>query len=107
MGLSLKQGFEETDIAGMLGAARDEVGPHLLWVSKKGDVWLDVVPASLAPDAYVKLRKDDIQFYFPPFERGKGLVGEKGAADFVLVVRLRHALTMNWDRGFKGVVETY
>lgn len=107
MHINLQEGLEEDDIVDLLRSKHDAAGHHMLWVSKKGDLWLETIPDSMSPAQYEKSRSQDMQFRFETFQAGNGYVGEEASKDRGLVRRLHTAVTTHWKKGTKGYVDIF
>jgi hypothetical protein len=94
------------DFRDLVASKQDDAGHHMLWVSKKGDVWLDVVPDSLAPNQYVEMRDGEMKFRFETFVAGNGYVG-KQAAESSTLINLYEAVMRHWKRGSAGYIEAW
>ena len=91
-----------TQLRTMLAKADDLAGHHILWVDKKGEVHLSLIPDQATPRGWSEHYGDRIQFRYETYERKSDYVGKAVAADAAYVQHLLENLVGDWVGGKTG-----
>jgi hypothetical protein len=87
----------------LLAPCDDTAGPHVLWVSRTGDVVLSRVPGEAALAVFQQAHRE-MQMRYEAFLAGNEYVGPEAAEDEEWVGRLFDSLLKEWRRA-KGQPE--
>ena len=84
----------------LIAQGNDRAGHHILWVTKKGDVHLTLVPTDPTPAAFAQVHPE-VQLRYETFQKGNEYVGPEAAADEEWLAQLFDHLLHEW-RQAKG-----
>jgi hypothetical protein len=105
--MNLKKNATREQLARLIAEGDDKSGNHMLWVSKEGEVTLDIIPDDLGPIALAESLQDRLQFRVETLLAGNDYVGPKAAKDAEWIGRLFTGLTENWNKGTDGYVDSF
>lgn len=96
--MNLNQAPSIEQLKSLLAACDDDVGHHILWVKKTGDVHISVLPENLTPAGFEETNPE-MALRYETFQCGNGYVGVDAASDDDFVTDLFNRLTSKWSSG--------